>query len=77
MKTVRSKSDRNNVPHYWLDDARKSDEEAEGHRTEAAEDHRNNDESPEDHSRHREGSASLARSSRSSSSGWLAGRMRA
>lgn len=77
MKAVRKKSDRSNVPHYWLDAARKLNELAECHRTEAGEDHRLNDESPEDHGRHEEGSAGLERSPRSSSSGWLAKRMRA
>lgn len=77
LKDLRKKSERKrHVPHYWLDAIRKPYEQAEIYRAESAEDHRNNDEAPEAHSHHEERLAGLARSRRSASSGWLAGRIR-
>jgi hypothetical protein len=77
MKSVPKKSDRrSHVPHYWLEAIRKPYEQAEIHRAEAVEDHRNNDEAPEAHRHHEEPITGLRRSRRSASSGWLAGRIR-
>jgi len=77
MKNVRKKSDnRSHVPHYWLDAIRKPYEQAEVHRAELAEDHRNNDEGPEDDSRQQERSSGRTLSRQPASSGWLGGRIR-
>lgn len=76
MKNIRNKSDRRHVPHYWLDAARKLNEQADGLRVEAEEAHGKNAEAPEDHAQREEVAVGITRSLRSSSSSWLSGRIR-